>query len=236
MTRFAPGGPRARLATPPRRQVDLASRGAARRDGRRAGPRARLPRAADTLRRSPRSGARRARRAAPGRARDPRPRPARARRESDGAIDVGNAGTLMRLLPGGSPGSTGGAWSSTATSRSAAGPSTGSPSRCADGCASSRRATAASPPFTVPGARLRVIDYELPVASAQVKSCVLLAGLAPTGATTVDRATAEPRPHRAPALRGRVRSSATGTRRRCHADELELEECSSPATRRRPRS
>jgi 3-phosphoshikimate 1-carboxyvinyltransferase len=41
------------------------------------------------------------------------------------------------------------------------------------------------PPFTVNGARLRSIHYELPVASAQVKSCVLLAGLAAEGATTV---------------------------------------------------
>ena len=32
-------------------------------------------------------------------------------------------------------------------------------------------------PFTVHGTPLRGIEYELPVASAQVKSCVLLAGL-----------------------------------------------------------
>ena len=37
----------------------------------------------------------------------------------------------------------------------------------------------------VRGAHLRAISYELPVASAQVKSCVLLAGLAADGATTV---------------------------------------------------
>ena len=40
------------------------------------------------------------------------------------------------------------------------------------------------PPFTVHGAKLHAISYELPVASAQVKSCLLLAGLA-TDATTV---------------------------------------------------
>src|SRR5207248_11377290 len=33
------------------------------------------------------------------------------------------------------------------------------------------------PPFTVHGAVLNGIEYRLPVASAQVKSCVLLAGL-----------------------------------------------------------
>jgi len=41
------------------------------------------------------------------------------------------------------------------------------------------------PPLEVRGARLRSISYELPVASAQVKSCVLLAALAADGATTV---------------------------------------------------
>jgi 3-phosphoshikimate 1-carboxyvinyltransferase len=40
------------------------------------------------------------------------------------------------------------------------------------------------PPFTVHGALLSGIEYELPVASAQVKSCVLLAGLL-TDQTTV---------------------------------------------------
>ena len=59
------------------------------------------------------------------------------------------------------------------------------------------------PPFTVHGAALRSIHYELPVASAQVKSCVLLAALAADGATTVVRAGAQPRPHRADARRGR---------------------------------
>lgn len=41
------------------------------------------------------------------------------------------------------------------------------------------------PPLTVRGARLHPIDYTLPVASAQVKSCVLLAGLFADGRTTV---------------------------------------------------
>lgn len=41
------------------------------------------------------------------------------------------------------------------------------------------------PPLTIRGARLQAIDYELPVSSAQVKSCVLLAGLAAEGRTTV---------------------------------------------------
>jgi 3-phosphoshikimate 1-carboxyvinyltransferase len=40
-------------------------------------------------------------------------------------------------------------------------------------------------PVRIEGARLRGIRYELPVASAQVKSCVLLAGLLAEGTTTV---------------------------------------------------
>ena len=41
------------------------------------------------------------------------------------------------------------------------------------------------PPLTIHGSPLRGIDYALPVASAQVKSCVLLAGLYATGETIV---------------------------------------------------
>ncbi len=41
------------------------------------------------------------------------------------------------------------------------------------------------PPLEIEGARLRSIDYMLPVASAQVKTCVLLAGLFAEGATSV---------------------------------------------------
>ena len=42
-----------------------------------------------------------------------------------------------------------------------------------------------TPPLVVAGGELRGIRYELPVASAQVKSCVLLAGLYAAGQTTV---------------------------------------------------
>ena len=99
-------------------------------------------------------------------------------RTPDGAIDVGNAGTLMRLLPG---------W--LAFQQEA--------SFTLDGDESIRRRPVdriAEPlsrmgarieardgryaPFTVHGAALSGMRYELPVASAQVKSCVLLAGLA----------------------------------------------------------
>ena len=48
------------------------------------------------------------------------------------------------------------------------------------------------PPMTIDGARLVGIDYELPVASAQVKTAVLLAGLQAEGETSVR----EPAPSR----------------------------------------
>jgi len=41
------------------------------------------------------------------------------------------------------------------------------------------------PPLEIRGKKLRPIEYELPVPSAQVKSCVLLAGLLADGVTTV---------------------------------------------------
>ncbi len=41
------------------------------------------------------------------------------------------------------------------------------------------------PPLSIQGGHLRAIDYQLPVASAQVKSCILLAGLYAEGETVV---------------------------------------------------
>jgi len=106
-------------------------------------------------------------------------------------IDVGNAGTLMRLLPG---------WLS--FQQGASFELTGDDSirrRPVDRIAEPLGRMGARieardgrfPPFTVHGAPLTGIEYELPVASAQVKSCVLLAGLV-TDATTVS----EPVPSR----------------------------------------
>ena len=109
----------------------------------------------------------------------------REAREPDGPIDVGNAGTLLRLLPG---------WLAAQEGRSFT--LDGDESirrRPVDRVAEPLRLMGAElkatggrfPPFEVRGARLRCISYELPVASAQVKSCVLLAALAADGATTV---------------------------------------------------
>ncbi|HET9719718.1 MAG TPA: 3-phosphoshikimate 1-carboxyvinyltransferase [Solirubrobacteraceae bacterium] len=98
-------------------------------------------------------------------------------------IDVGNAGTLMRLLPGWLAGQQGETF-------------------VLDGDESIRRRPVDRiavplgqmgarvemrdgrfPPFRVTGARLAPISYVLPVASAQVKSCLLLAGLMTPGTT-----------------------------------------------------
>ena len=49
-----------------------------------------------------------------------------------------------------------------------------------------------TPPLNISGGRLRAIDYRSPVASAQVKSCILLAALRAEGVTTV----IEPNPSR----------------------------------------
>ena len=108
----------------------------------------------------------------------------------DGPIDCANAGTLVRLLSGILAGQRG---SFTLTG---------------DGSLSRRpMARIAEPlgrmgarvettdghlPLTIGGGSLRAIDYALPVASAQVKSAVLLAGLYADGETTV----VEPAPTR----------------------------------------
>jgi 3-phosphoshikimate 1-carboxyvinyltransferase len=99
-------------------------------------------------------------------------------------IDCGNAGTLLRLLPGILVGQEGRFELTGDESLSArpvdrvAEPLTqmGAAVETADGL----------PPLVVEGGRrLRGIRYELPVPSAQVKSCVLLAGLYAAGQTTV---------------------------------------------------
>jgi 3-phosphoshikimate 1-carboxyvinyltransferase len=107
-------------------------------------------------------------------------------------IDVGNAGTLLRLLPGWLAGQGRGSW-------------------ILDGDESIRRrpvdriATPLSemgarlaaregrlPPLEIEGAALHGITYEMPIASAQVKSCLIFAGLLAEGETRI----VEPLPSR----------------------------------------
>jgi 3-phosphoshikimate 1-carboxyvinyltransferase len=81
------------------------------------------------------------------------------------------------------------------------------------------------PPFTVRGAELTGISYRLPVASAQVKSCVLIAGLLAAGSTTVVEAVRS-RDHTERLLRrARVPFTRDGDGATVsQVDELELDE------------
>lgn len=100
-----------------------------------------------------------------------------------GPIDCGNAGTLMRILAGvlasqqGSFELVGDASLSARPMERVAVPLR----RMGAGV----RTTEGHAPVVVEGADLHAIDYELPVPSAQVKSAILLAGLAADGETTV---------------------------------------------------
>jgi 3-phosphoshikimate 1-carboxyvinyltransferase len=154
----------------------------------------------------------------------------REAREPDGPIDVGNAGTLLRLLPG---------WLAAQEGRTFV--LDGDDSirrRPVDRVIAPLRLMGAElsadgddrlPPLTVSGAHLRAIDCELEVASAQVKSCVLLAALAADGTTTVT----EPAPSRDHTERMLLGAGVTITRGDSgvsvvNADELLLEPVSVP--------
>jgi 3-phosphoshikimate 1-carboxyvinyltransferase len=101
------------------------------------------------------------------------------------AIDVGNAGTLLRLLPGWLAGQDGGQWTLDGDDSIRQRPvdrvaiplrQMGADLRCRE---------ERLPPLEIAGMALHGIEYELPVASAQVKSCILLAGLLAAGETRV---------------------------------------------------
>ncbi len=103
-----------------------------------------------------------------------------------GLLDVGNSGTLLRLLPGWLAGQPGGVWTLDGDDSIRRRP--------VDRVAEPLRAMGARvearedrfPPFTVRGGALTGIEYDMPVASAQVKSCVLIAGMLADGSTTLN--------------------------------------------------
>jgi 3-phosphoshikimate 1-carboxyvinyltransferase len=101
------------------------------------------------------------------------------------AIDVGNAGTLLRLLPGWLAGQAGGQWTLDGDDSIRQRPvdRIAAPLREMGADLSSRDDRL--PPLEIRGAALRGIEYELPVASAQVKSCLLFAGLLAEGETRI---------------------------------------------------
>jgi 3-phosphoshikimate 1-carboxyvinyltransferase len=107
-------------------------------------------------------------------------------------VDVGNAGTLLRLLPGWLAGQEGEDWVLDGDESIRRRPvdriavplrQMGARLRCRED---------RLPPLEIEGEPLRGITYELPVASAQVKSCLLFAGLLAAGETRV----VEPLPSR----------------------------------------
>jgi 3-phosphoshikimate 1-carboxyvinyltransferase len=100
-------------------------------------------------------------------------------------IDVGNAGTLIRMLPGWLAGQPRGRWTLQGDESIARRPvdrivhplrRMGATVDCREG---------GLPPLVIEGSDLHGVEYELPVASAQVKSSVLLAGLLADDETTV---------------------------------------------------
>lgn len=107
-------------------------------------------------------------------------------------IDVGNAGTLLRLLPGWLAGQEGEDWTLDGDESIRRRP--------VDRIAVPLREMGARlkcredrlPPLRIEGEPLQGITYELPIASAQVKSCLLFAGLLADGETRV----VEPLPSR----------------------------------------
>jgi 3-phosphoshikimate 1-carboxyvinyltransferase len=100
-------------------------------------------------------------------------------------IDVGNAGTLLRLLPGWLAGQPGNTWTLDGDDSIRRRP--------VDRVAVPLREMGAKlscredrlPPLEIEGAELTGVEHRLPVASAQVKSCLLFAGLLAEGQTWV---------------------------------------------------
>ncbi len=141
-----------------------------------------------------------------------------------GLLNVGNAGTLMRLLPGWLAGQPGGVWTLDGDESIRGRP--------VDRVAEPLRRMGASvdvtdgrfPPFTVRGAELTGIEYDLPVPSAQVKSCVLIAGMLAAGSTSVTEGSTS-RDHTERMLRrARVPFERNGLRITvAQVDELELD-------------
>jgi 3-phosphoshikimate 1-carboxyvinyltransferase len=100
-------------------------------------------------------------------------------------VDVGNAGTLMRILPGWLAGQPSGRWTLDGDESIRRRPVDRivEPLRLMGAEVSARDDRV--PPLRVSGSELGGIEYRLPVASAQVKSCLLLAGLLAGGPTSV---------------------------------------------------
>ena len=151
----------------------------------------------------------------------------RRRRAPGAAIDVGNAGTLLRLLPGWLAGQPEAAWALDGDDSIRRRPVDRIAEPLREMGARLRCREERLPPLEIEGAPLHGIAYELPVASAQVKSCLLFAGLLAEGETRV----VEPLPTRdhsermlaaagAAIERDGRRSSPSALGRRCEPGEI----------------
>ena len=151
-------------------------------------------------------------------------------RELDRPIDVGNAGTLMRLLAGWLAGQSGRAWTLDGDDSIRRRPvdRVADPLRQMGGRIEAREERFA--PFTIHGTELHGIEYVLPVASAQVKSCVLIAGLsASTPTTLVEPAPSRDHSERMLARAGAPIERADGRITVRRVERLELEQVDVPA-------
>ena len=102
-----------------------------------------------------------------------------------GRLDVGNSGTLLRLLPGWLAGQPGRVWTLDGDESIRRRPVDRVVEPLAAMGAGMEARDGRFPPLEVTGAQLTGIEYDLPVASAQVKSCVLIAGMLADGSTTI---------------------------------------------------
>ena len=141
-----------------------------------------------------------------------------------GVLDVGNSGTLLRLLPGWLAGQPGGVWTLDGDESIRRRPV----DRIVEPLSQMGAAVTARegrlPPLRIGGSPLKGIDYEMPVASAQVKSCVLIAALLAEGTTSV-RESHPSRDHTERFLlgaRAQFERDEDGTLRVSQQDELEI--------------
>ena len=108
-------------------------------------------------------------------------------------IDVGNAGTLIRLAAGWLAGQSGGGmWTLDGDESIRRRPMNRIAEPLREMGAEIETAPGGTAPIHIAGRSLHGIDYTLPVASAQVKSCLLFAGILADGRTTIR----EPAPSR----------------------------------------
>jgi 3-phosphoshikimate 1-carboxyvinyltransferase len=144
---------------------------------------------------------------------------------TNGLLDVGNSGTLMRLLPGWLAGQPGGRWTLDGDESIRRRPVDRIAEPLEQMGATVEASDGGRPPFTVVGGDLHGIDYDSPVASGQVKSCVLIAAMTASGTTTFTEPSQSRDHTERILLRSRVPFERDGTTVRVSAcDELELDD------------